>query len=393
MTALPKTCSNCAAFAGPCALCALSVPTGSRGPARAAVVGQHTTESNMRRPLDPCRTMGSFVGVQIHVVWLCFSLASTHGFVVMPHAPFSSNSFRQYQQQHYHLGQRSQLRLLQQKQPSPSSRHRHRSRLRLSIDADGPPAPEVGTDGLVLGLNKYSHDSAVCVLRYDDGTCLFAGEKERLTRSKHDGGDTGELVSHALESVGATLEDVRLVVSNNHHHRVAPFEKRIPWGVATGVYPDSYASPENLLPDATHAELSHHLAHAWSAAALAPFDSGLIVVMDGMGEAHGAMAKSEAAALPLNRSRFSSNISNNSNTTGGGLNQRDEATKAPGEEEYYNDLRLMRELGAGGELAGGAELPGDGSPGFQQVPAEMLPHEAYREAESAYTFLPGVGER
>lgn len=112
-----------------------------------------------------------------------------------------------------------------------------------------------------------------------DGTCLFAGEKERLTRRKHDGGDTSELVSHALDSIGARLEDVRLVVSNNHHFRVAPFEKKVPWAVAQGSCPESYASEGNLLPGAAHAELSHHLAHAWSAAALAPFDSGLIVVM------------------------------------------------------------------------------------------------------------------
>lgn len=69
------------------------------------------------------------------------------------------------------------------------------------------------------------------------------------------------------------------MVSNNHHFRVAPFEKRIPWAVSLGACPESYASEENLLPGAAHAELSHHLAHAWSAAALAPFDSGLIVVM------------------------------------------------------------------------------------------------------------------
>ncbi|CAN0131180.1 unnamed protein product, partial [Ectocarpus sp. 4 AP-2014] len=191
---------------------------------------------------------------------------------------------------------------------------------------------------LVVGLNKYSHDSSVCILSYRDGTCLFAGEKERLTRAKHDGGDTGELVSHALRSVGASLEDVRLVVSNNHHHRVAPFEERVPWAVAQGTYPASYASEENLIPGAAHAELSHHLAHAWSAAALSPFDSGLIVVMDGMGESHGAMARAEAEAVAR--------------------------------EEYEN----------------ARGVPGDGSPGFQQVPEELLPHEAYREAESAYQF-------
>lgn len=235
-------------------------------------------------------------------------------------------------------------------------------------------------------MNKYSHDSAVCVLRASDGNCLFAGEKERLTRSKHDGGDTGGLVAHALESIGASLEDVRLVVSNNHHHRVAPFEQRIPWAVATGAYPESYASPENMLPAATHAELSHHLAHAWSAASLAPFDSGLIVVMDGMGEAHGAMEKSEAAAVALQAAALQQQHNTHA--------EHDDAkpVAAGQEEEYYNDLRLMRELGAGGEMAEGAEVPGGGNPGFQQVPETLLPYEDYREAESAYTFVAGLGE-
>ncbi|CAM9424008.1 unnamed protein product, partial [Choristocarpus tenellus] len=143
---------------------------------------------------------------------------------------------------------------------------------------------------LIVGLNRYSHDSSVCVLSAKDGSRLFAGEKERLTRTKHDGGDTGELVQHALDSIGASLDDVRLVVSNNHHYRVAPFERRLPWTVPMGIHPSSYVSPSNLLPKASHAELSHHLAHAWSAADSAPFSRGLVIVMDGMGEDHGAMA-------------------------------------------------------------------------------------------------------
>ena len=107
-----------------------------------------------------------------------------------------------------------------------------------------------------------------------------------------------------------------------------------------------------------------------------------------MGESHGAMARSEAAARAA---------------AGGGWDASDDRSDQPqqqqrqGEpkqpaEEYYNDLRLMRELGACGEMAEGTEVPGDGSPGFQQVPEELLPHEAYREAESAYQFVSGSGE-
>jgi len=44
------------------------------------------------------------------------------------------------------------------------------------------------TRPLVLGLNKYSHDSAVCIIDAITNEIIFAGEKERLTRKKHDAG-------------------------------------------------------------------------------------------------------------------------------------------------------------------------------------------------------------
>lgn len=115
-----------------------------------------------------------------------------------------------------------------------------------------------------MGLNLYSHDTSVCILDRQ-GDCLFAGQKERLTRVKHDAGDASELVQHALESAGVTLHDVSLVVVNNHHYRVAPFERRLGWSVSMGHYPRSYADPFNLFPGVTKVELSHHLAHAWGA--------------------------------------------------------------------------------------------------------------------------------
>lgn len=336
---------------------------------------------------------------------LCLLLGSaTDGFILQPHVFSGSSSNRALSQQkqeqqcrheHRHFRHDEPLR----SPPTVSRRNHRRSRLLLGYSPPSGSTSADDGDGLIIGLNKYSHDTSVCVLSALDGSCLFAGEKERLTRAKHDGGDTAGLVSHALESIGASLEDVRLVVSNNHHHRVAPFEQRVPWAVAMGTYPDSYAAPENLLPQAAHAELSHHLAHAWSAAALAPFDSGLIVVMDGMGESHGAMAKSEAAAESIFEQRLSvEQEQEQQQPQSGGLSAgsnelRQKKDDEEEEEEYYNDLRLMRELGAGGEMAEGAGLPGKGNPGFQQVPEELLPHEAYREAESAYTFVPGSGER
>ena len=87
---------------------------------------------------------------------------------------------------------------------------------------------------LVVGLNKYSHDASICVADARTGEPLLVWAKERLTRRKHDGGDTAALVDAALDALGAAPADVALVVSNNHHHRVAPFEQALGGATAAG---------------------------------------------------------------------------------------------------------------------------------------------------------------
>ncbi|RYG96131.1 hypothetical protein EON65_54875, partial [archaeon] len=144
---------------------------------------------------------------------------------------------------------------------------------------------------LIVGLNKYSHDASCCIVDADTGKILFAQAKERLSNRKHDGGGIGELVKDALRSVGGTYTDVELVVSNNHHFRVLPFEKRLPFAKAINAAPNSYLDKYNCFPDKEQLELSHHLAHAWSAVSTAPVTMGLVVVMDGMGESYKAMAE------------------------------------------------------------------------------------------------------
>ena len=139
-----------------------------------------------------------------------------------------------------------------------------------------------------IGLNKYSHDAGACLI----STCgqhSIIVPNERLSRLKHDGGDTAAATRHALEAVGSSIEDVVAVCANNHHHRVAPFEGRLPWSVPMGLCATSALSDDNLLPGVPHFELSHHLAHVWCATTQAPFERGLVVVMDGMGETFAAM--------------------------------------------------------------------------------------------------------
>jgi carbamoyltransferase len=138
----------------------------------------------------------------------------------------------------------------------------------------------INSKRLIVGVNKYSHDSSICIIDALEEKVLFTQAKERITGRKHDGGAVGGLMKYALDYIGANADDIHTVVSNNHHFRVLPFEKRIPWAVATKAVPADYADTLNLLAGAKHLELSHHLAHAWSMVGSAPFSEGLVVVMD-----------------------------------------------------------------------------------------------------------------
>ena len=158
---------------------------------------------------------------------------------------------------------------------------------------------------LIIGLNQYAHDASIAIIDASTSNLLFAQSKERISRRKHDGGDVSNLVFHALsslcddtseESVQEVAKRVHMVVANNHHYPLEAFEKRFPFQISLNYIPESYASPWNLLgtnlpfvpshaPNARKVELSHHLAHAYSAVFHAPFDDGLVVIMDGMGDA------------------------------------------------------------------------------------------------------------
>lgn len=214
---------------------------------------------------------------------------------------------------------------------------------------------------LIVGVNEYSHDTSLTILDGDSGEILFALAKERLTRRKHDGGDISTLVPHALSALAdqysTNIDDVasriQYVIANNHHFRIRPFEARLPFQVGQGYIPASYMSPWNLIgsdvPFLRHriaknskkVELSHHLAHAYSSVYAVPFDSGLIVIMDGMGDAFDDWLK--------------------------GLDMNDN--------NYYTEESLPDEIC-------------QDSDGFQQFPSDfkMKPGVSFREAETVYTF-------
>ena len=153
---------------------------------------------------------------------------------------------------------------------------------------------------LVVGINKYSHDTSLCASDASSGHVLFYMSKERSTRKKHDSGNVASLVEECLQALDLDLDAVETVVVNNHHHRVFPLEasrEHMEWECGLGINQgteEGYDDEENLLTIATtRMELSHHLAHAYSAATQAPFGKGMVVVMDGMGETYRAMARAE----------------------------------------------------------------------------------------------------
>ncbi len=153
---------------------------------------------------------------------------------------------------------------------------------------------------MILGLNKYTHSTSAALFE-NDGRLLFALSKERVTRKKHDGGDVAELVRYALESTKRKLSEIELVVQNNHLFDIAAYEKTLSFTEALHAAPPSSLDPHNLFPKAKKLEISHHLAHAWSVFPIAPFDRGLVVVMDGMGSPENLVGAGPRPARTLHR--------------------------------------------------------------------------------------------
>ena len=193
---------------------------------------------------------------------------------------------------------------------------------------------------LIAGINKYSHDASLCLIDSTKGDIVFAQAKERLSGKKHDGGGVADLIEYALDYLDARPEDITTVVNNNHHYRVNPYERRLTFASALKYEEADRLRVTNLLPHAKKLELSHHLAHAWSVVGVCPFDKGLVVVMDGMGESYRAMVE---------------DISGVEEHSG----------------DYMHDLKLLKAYG------------GDG---FVGQPMSLHPACGYREAETAYVF-------
>src|SRR6266540_4081446 len=138
----------------------------------------------------------------------------------------------------------------------------------------------------ILGLNTYDHDVSACLLR--DGEIAFAIAKERITRQKHATGFHKEVVDYCLNAEGIAFDDVDLVVRNCYILPVEEMEQRLSYQDMPGFLSErdrAQAAEDPLFLSRSNkvVTVSHHLAHAYSAFAVCPFDEGVVMVVDGVG--------------------------------------------------------------------------------------------------------------
>lgn len=103
-----------------------------------------------------------------------------------------------------------------------------------------------------------------------NGTVCVGIEKERLSRIKHDGGNDTLAIQYCLDAEGITLDDIDLVVQCANF--VIPSKDKF--------------HGERLFNNRSHPKvinISHHLAHAYSAIGTSPFDECAVMVIDGCG--------------------------------------------------------------------------------------------------------------
>lgn len=142
------------------------------------------------------------------------------------------------------------------------------------------------THTYIIGINAYDHDVSACLLR--DGEIAFAIGKERITREKHDTGFYKEVVDYCLQAEGITLDDVDLIVRNCYVMPVEEIEERLthqdePHFLDGKERIQVLTHPLYLTDSSKVQTISHHLAHAYSAFAVCPFDEGVVMIVDGVG--------------------------------------------------------------------------------------------------------------
>jgi carbamoyltransferase len=136
------------------------------------------------------------------------------------------------------------------------------------------------------------HDSAAALVV--DGQFVFGVAEERISRRKHTGDFPIGAIRACLDWAGLRLEDIDEIA---HGFDYAPYRAMYALdSVSAELYRDVLSREafvsrvSEVLPGFPRDRIrhvDHHLAHAASAHLTSAWDECLVVVIDGMGEAHG----------------------------------------------------------------------------------------------------------
>jgi len=139
------------------------------------------------------------------------------------------------------------------------------------------------------------HDSAAALVI--DGVCVAAAAEERFNRQKHSGDFPVHAIRYCLSEAGVSIGEIDEIA---HGFDYSPYRVAYSLDPITAEMYQSVFSQESLLahvhrhfPDFPADRVRptpHHLAHAASAYCTSGWDECLVVVIDGMGEAHSASA-------------------------------------------------------------------------------------------------------
>jgi carbamoyltransferase len=156
----------------------------------------------------------------------------------------------------------------------------------------------------ILGLSAFYHDSAAALI--EDGRILAAAQEERFTRKKHDSGFPKNSIRFCLRQAGLRPEQIDHVVF--YEKPFLKFERLLETYLAfspRGLESFAMAMPlwlreklfqkdlltrelKTLFNDCDWASkllfAEHHQSHAASAFFPSPFESALVLTMDGVGE-------------------------------------------------------------------------------------------------------------
>ena len=156
----------------------------------------------------------------------------------------------------------------------------------------------------VLGISAFYHDSAAALV--EDGRVVAAAQEERFTRRKHDASFPEHAIRYCVDAAGIRFDEIDWVAFYDKpflkferlletYLAFAPrgfrsFSKAMPEWLREKLFQKDLLSRElqRFAPDAGWQErllfAEHHQSHAASAFFPSPFETAVVLTMDGVGE-------------------------------------------------------------------------------------------------------------